>query len=65
MKPANAWFISRAIFRRVSRWSSGSQLSSFGDHPVPVDENIEGDDGRDDQERQEIEQRGSARHERL
>ena len=32
------------------------------DHPVPVDENIKGDDRRDDQERQEIEQRGSAGH---
>ena len=32
------------------------------DHPVPVDKNVKGDDGRDDQERQEIEQRGPARH---
>ena len=35
------------------------------DHPVPVDENVKRDDGRDDQERQEIEQRGSAGHERV
>ena len=32
------------------------------DHPVPVDQNIKGDDRRDDQEREEIEQRRSARH---
>src|SRR6202142_302393 len=32
------------------------------DHPVPVDKNIKGDDRRDDQERQEIEQRSPARH---
>ena len=32
------------------------------DHPVPVDKNIKGDDRRDDQQRQEIEQRGSAGH---
>ena len=33
------------------------------DHPVPVDQNVEGDDGRDDQKREEAEHRGAAGHE--
>ena len=60
MKAAIARSISRASWRISSTWSRGSQRVDPGDHPVPVVEDVEGDDGRDDEQRDDVEQGLSA-----
>ena len=42
---------------RSSRWRSGSQESTVVDHAVPVDQEVEGDDRRDDEKREDAEER--------
>ena len=64
MKPASAWLISVAIARSALAMIERQPTVEFGDHPVPIDEHVKRDDGRDDEKRQEAEYGGAARDER-